>query len=516
MSPSPTSGVPEAPLDGQIYGRQSAHWTPVVSAVGPPGPEGPEGPAGPAGPAGGGSTEGWVNVKDYGALGDGSHDDTTAIQAAINFAFGSPSGHILNAKANKTLYFPPGDYKILSVLTITGVQGIQMVGAGRMTTRIQNLIAGAGVFLVNGMGYFAIQGITFEGTGSTGVLFDLNWDNVVPASTQAGSFFDCAFETGGTGLRMGYLGFQVSEIVLLQCHFTNLVTGLSVWNFNAVQMVILGGQCQSCSNYGIYISAGAVPTINGMGFQNGNANIADIAIINQAGDCYSITGCRSESKNFAIVYAGTKGQIVGCSQQNATAGRFLETNDYTSLDVVGCDSQNGQIFLSSHEQMAIRECKFGRNDWISASGAFDVANIEIENVIYNNSATPAFIRKQRMTGILARSSVPVFNYMVSGTPLSYTIAAGVITPVTPIGRWIKVDTEASAATDDLDTITVTNFILGDEIVVSSANSARDTTLKDGTGNLRLASDFILTSTDDRIVLQYDGTNWCELHRSDNA
>ena len=41
-----------------------------------------------------------VNVKDFGAVGDGVTDDTAAIQAAID------------ASVNKTLYFPAGDYVI--------------------------------------------------------------------------------------------------------------------------------------------------------------------------------------------------------------------------------------------------------------------------------------------------------------------------------------------------------------------------------------------------------------------
>src|SRR5262245_52866225 len=48
-----------------------------------------------------------VNVKDFGAVGNGVADDTAAIQAAIDFA--------ANNKRS-TIYMPSGDYKITSSL----------------------------------------------------------------------------------------------------------------------------------------------------------------------------------------------------------------------------------------------------------------------------------------------------------------------------------------------------------------------------------------------------------------
>ena len=52
--------------------------------------------------------EDMLSAKDFGAVGDGSTDDTTAIQNA------------LNNNANKTVYLPKGSYRITSSLTITG------------------------------------------------------------------------------------------------------------------------------------------------------------------------------------------------------------------------------------------------------------------------------------------------------------------------------------------------------------------------------------------------------------
>jgi hypothetical protein len=92
-----------------------------------------------------------------------------------------------------------------------------------------------------------------------------------------------------------------------------------------------------------------------------------------------------------------------------------------------------------------------------------------------------------------------------------TIASGVVTAT---HSRHAIDTEAAAASDDLDTIS--GGAAGQILIVSAANSSRDVVLKDATGNLVLASDCTLAHVNDRIVLISDGTNWAELCRSING
>ncbi len=84
-----------------------------------------------------------------------------------------------------------------------------------------------------------------------------------------------------------------------------------------------------------------------------------------------------------------------------------------------------------------------------------------------------------------------------------TVASGVVVQTQSIHT---LDTQADAATDDLDTIT----IVADSsfLTVRLEDNARVVTLKHGTGNLNLpaAADVIMTANT-LYILMYDGSNW---------
>lgn len=105
------------------------------------------------------------------------------------------------------------------------------------------------------------------------------------------------------------------------------------------------------------------------------------------------------------------------------------------------------------------------------------------------------------------------------TQSAHTIATGAITVKNPKTQIIRVDTEAAAATDDLDTINGPGRD-GQVIELKTQSNSRDVTVKHGTGNISLAggADFVLDALNDRIALQWTGgiNKWCEVSRSNNA
>jgi len=95
-----------------------------------------------------------VNVKDYGAVGDGLTDDTAAVNAAWTAyknatAFAEVSGSTWQDIKKAALYFPPGDYVFdptaSGALDPGGEMPLIVMGAGRRATRIQ--LTGAGYLI---------------------------------------------------------------------------------------------------------------------------------------------------------------------------------------------------------------------------------------------------------------------------------------------------------------------------------------------------------------------------------
>lgn len=103
------------------------------------------------------------------------------------------------------------------------------------------------------------------------------------------------------------------------------------------------------------------------------------------------------------------------------------------------------------------------------------------------------------------------NKFSLGSQTEKTISAGEIT----IDKsYHTIDTEANAASDDLDTIN--GGVEGDILFITSQSSSRDVVLKNGTGNLILGSDYTLTSINDMAQLILKGGSWKLVSFSNNA
>jgi hypothetical protein len=117
-----------------------------------------------------------VNAKDFGAVGDGSTDDTTAMQAAITAV----------ATTGQGLYIPAGTYKITSALTSTGHLNMFGDGDKSIISFSAATIAGSGLTVSGSL--TQIQNISSASAGNLSVAF------ASAPSLTAGDIF-CIYST---------------------------------------------------------------------------------------------------------------------------------------------------------------------------------------------------------------------------------------------------------------------------------------------------------------------------------
>lgn len=360
------------------------------------------------------SAAGIVSVKDpqFGAAGDGHHDDTAAIQAAVNYCFGPPSAPhgTPMAGTNGVLHFPPGEYVVSAPIELTKLVGGRILGSGRFVTRIVNG-GGGPVFRTNGCGYSHFEGLFLRATDTASAAFDLNWDGTPGgAALQSNTFLDMLFDGGACGVDIGAGGFMGSENIFINCFWIrSAIAGLKTSNFNALQNTIVGGNFQAC-NMGVWVSRGSVALIESVGFQVQRE--WDIRVDNSANDTINVIGCRTESQNFIRLKNYVQAVVLGCTQSAPTGpGTFLQPGGCPTT-VERCVSTNGEIDLDAEARLTIRGSSFGRKDWLNYGPLYPGQVIELEDIQYNGTpnshpnGAPLRIARQRIT------SEGSFDYVV--------------------------------------------------------------------------------------------------------
>ena len=160
-------------VDEGFVGDESAF---LDSLVGPEGPQGEQGPKGEKGDAGEipdvssfatklgvadavNAAKVFVNVKDYGAVGDGSTDDTVAIQSAVT---------TVDSVGGGTVFFPAGLYRVDGSVRLAS--NMEITGRGATLKKLPGTPYAFFVARSTSYGYggsvsnVACRGLVFEGT----------------------------------------------------------------------------------------------------------------------------------------------------------------------------------------------------------------------------------------------------------------------------------------------------------------------------------------------------------------
>jgi hypothetical protein len=338
-----------------------------------------------------------VNVKEFGALGNGSNDDRPAIQAAFDYAFGKAAApHGTNSVANKQVFFPGGNYLVGAPLVLTQVQGARIVGSGRMTTRLAG--GGGAVIVTNGLVNSHIEGFLLDGNG--GVCLDLDWNGNGSVGLDGNTFVDMFYGTGSVGVRIGNSGHGGSNNVFLNNFAGGCTTGLSTTGDQALNNSYIGGNMQSCTT-GILVTRGSVSSVMGTGFQNGSSSWDIQTATTAAAAPISLIGCRSESHQHAYFTNNVVASVSGVTHLENADSALVQAQGGVVL-IEGCNTY-GTVKIRDGARVTIQNCFFQPLAWIDAPANLlwytptnpISANIELEDVRYDWLGAQAHIFKER-------------------------------------------------------------------------------------------------------------------------
>lgn len=167
-----------------------------------------------------GNNFGWYNVRDYGAIGNGSADDTAALAAAI-----------AACPEWGTVFLPSGSYKITSALTIS--KHLRILGSSGYPgngTHIYQYTNNTNALTVSGVKYLTLENLYIENEGGTpssghGVYA---YSTINTRYVFVGGFYNGIFVDGINGasyfshLEDSYFGNNVNAGVYLDGKVNNI------------------------------------------------------------------------------------------------------------------------------------------------------------------------------------------------------------------------------------------------------------------------------------------------------
>jgi hypothetical protein len=194
-----------------------------------------------------------INVKTYGAVGDGLKDDTQAFKQAIDSA------------AGEFVEVPPGRYVIESVTTD---KPIKLVGSGWQASIIKSQKPDQDVFTTTSTGQCFIEKLGFISnvprTGGAYVKFD-----TAQGYNFGSRISDCNFDSAFTGVNF----VDAAGWVISGCYFTNYKTAVQVANKN------LPDAGDSSITESIF-DAGAIPGIGVLQNSSGGLRLTNNKFLN--------------------------------------------------------------------------------------------------------------------------------------------------------------------------------------------------------------------------------------------
>jgi hypothetical protein len=188
----------------------------------------------------------WIDVKAYGATGDGTTDDKTAIQNAINAIQG------ITDYSKSTIFFPPGQYCISGALEF-GKSRINIVGSGMHRTQIKAR---------SNFGSEETEMLDFSGAVD-GTATQLCWTRISDLCIVGPGI-----DEGTDGIKIGKMvGVDIRNVIVKNCNY-GLYVAHTEWSSRlGLQSVVL-----TDSKHGAYLKNLKGVNVNGLTLKPGDSS----------------------------------------------------------------------------------------------------------------------------------------------------------------------------------------------------------------------------------------------------
>lgn len=356
------------------------------------------------------------------------------------------------------------------------------------------------------VGLNTIRDITASSGRAFGILLSAGDTSATDVTVSGNVVSSCedgiAVQCDATSKTLGYVrGITVSGNVVVD------VTEFGIWtdttassgSLPLIDCAITGNVVRNSGSHGVSVFSKDTSVVGNMIKNSGSAGIS------------LLSGCERMTITGNVILESDSSGILGILSNSVISDNVSMNNGQGGGSTYGCyltgggdNIVSGNVF-SDDQGTATQTYGFRGN----SSDRF------INNDCIGNTGAPIFAGISSLNqGVVDAYGNRIGTASVISTTQSETISSGAVT----INSGVKIatiDTEASASTDDLDTVTYSG-VAGDFLRLRAANSARTVVMKDGTGNLRLSGDFSLDNVEDSILLQFNGTNLDEVARSDNG